>query len=136
MTYHKRHLIVLLFVLSLGLAAQAGPTNGPLVVCEDNPRYFADADGKAVLLVGSHVWYNLVDMGGDDPPKTFDYDRYLDWMAGYDHNFMRMWAWEMVRWDTRGNSANFRNETTTFYVQPHPYLRTGPGEALDGKPKF
>jgi len=88
---HKRQLMfaVLLFGLSLSLAAQAGPTNGPLRVCEDNPRYFADADGKAVLLVGSHVWYNLVDMGSEDPPREFDYNAYLDWMAGYDHNYMR-----------------------------------------------
>jgi len=49
---------------------------------------------------------------------------------------MRMWAWEMVKWDTQGNSSRYRNETTTFYVQPHPWLRTGQGRALDGKPKF
>ncbi|MHC4367971.1 MAG: DUF6298 domain-containing protein, partial [Planctomycetota bacterium] len=111
-------------------------TNGPLQACEDNPRYFADADGKAVLLVGSHVWYNLVDMGPDDPPGPFDYDEYLACMAGYDHNYMRMWAWEMVKWDTQGNASRYRNETTTFHVRPHPWLRTGPGKALDGKPKF
>ncbi|MHC4356741.1 MAG: apiosidase-like domain-containing protein, partial [Planctomycetota bacterium] len=138
MIIHKRYLLlaVLLFVLLLSLVVQAGPTNGPLRVCPDNPRYFADADGKAVLLVGSHVWYNLVDMGGEDPPKPFDYNAYLDWMAGYGHNYMRMWAWEMVKWDTQGNSSRYRNETTTFHVQPHPWLRTGPGKALDGKPKF
>lgn len=134
----RRHTVLaaLMFVLSLSLAVQAGPTNGPLQVCPDNPRYFADADGEAVLLVGSHVWYNLVDMGSEDPPKPFDYNEYLDWMVGYNHNYMRMWAWEMVKWDTQGNNSRYRNETTTFYVQPHPWLRTGPGKALDGKPKF
>jgi hypothetical protein len=54
MTDHKRHLMhALVFILLLSLAAHAGSTNGPLQACEDNPRYFADADGKAVLLVGS-----------------------------------------------------------------------------------
>ncbi|NOR65839.1 MAG: hypothetical protein GQ528_00600, partial [Woeseiaceae bacterium] len=66
MADYRRHLVlaVLMFVLLVSQAAQAEPTNGPLRRCPDNPRYFADADGKAVLLVGSHVWYNLVDMGG------------------------------------------------------------------------
>ena len=138
MTNHTKQLIsiVLLFAAILVGLANAKPTNGPLRACKDNPRYFADADGKAVLLVGSHVWYNLVDMGPQNPPKAFDYDKYLNWMAGYGHNFMRMWAWEMVKWDTQGNSSRYRNETTNFYVQPHPWKRTGPGKALDGKPKF
>ena len=138
MTNHTKQLIsiVLLFAAIFVGLANAKPTNGPLRACKDNPRYFADADGKAVLLVGSHVWYNLVDMGPQNPPKAFDYDKYLNWMAGYGHNFMRMWAWEMVKWDTQGNSSRYRNETTNFYVQPHPWKRTGPGKALDGKPKF
>ncbi|UCD48811.1 MAG: hypothetical protein JSW27_14900 [Phycisphaerales bacterium] len=133
----KRHaLIVLASFCALTYAVEAAPTNGPLRRCSDNPRYFADRDGKAILLTGSHVWYNLVDMGPQDPPQPFDYTAYLDWMIRYNHNFMRMWAWEMVQWDTRGNSPNNRNEITTFYVQPHPWLRNGPGNALDGKPKF
>ena len=138
MIYRKKQLIsgVLLFVVPLCTTAWAQPTNGPLRICPDNPRYFADADGKAVLLVGSHVWYNLVDMGPQDPPKPFDYEACLDWMGKYNHNFMRMWAWEMVKWDTRGNNARFRNDITDFCVRPHPWLRTGPGKALDGKPKF
>ena len=134
----KKHLTpaLLLFILLAAGATRAEPTNGPLRVCADNPRYFADRDGKAVLLTGSHVWYNLVDMGPEDPPRPFDYPAYLEWMRKLNHNFMRMWAWEMIQWDTRGNSANFRKEVTTFYVKPHPWLRTGPGKALDGKPKF
>jgi hypothetical protein len=114
----------------------AEPTNGPLWVCRENPRYFADKDGKAILLVGSHVWYNLVDMGPEDPPRKFDYDAYLEWMKRLDHNFMRMWAWEMVQWDTHGNNPRIRNQITRFYVTPHPWLRSGDGKALDGKPKF
>jgi hypothetical protein len=119
-----------------GGVVHAAPTNGPLRICRDNPRYFADKDGKAVLLTGSHVWYNLVDMGPEDPPRPFDYEDYLKWMKQLNHNFMRMWAWEMVQWDTHGNNPNIRNETTTFYVAPHPWLRAGVEKAFDGKPKF
>jgi len=127
---------VLLLAILLCKSGQAEPTNGPLRICPDNPIYFADADGKAILLVGSHVWYNLVDMGAQDLPKPFDYEAYLDWMGKYDHNFMRMWAWEMVKWNTQGNNAKIRNDITEFHVSPHPWQRTGPGKALDGKPKF
>ena len=127
------NLILILFTVGV---AQAELTKGPLRICRENPRYFAEKDGKALLLVGSHVWYNLVDMGPEDPPRAFDYDAYLDWMTRRNHNFMRMWAWEMVQWDTHGNNPRIRNEVTTFYVAPHPWLRTGDGKALDGKPKF
>ena len=137
MRLSKRHLLIVLACIQiLACTAQAAPTNGPLRRCSDNPRYFANRDGKAILLTGSHVWYNLVDMGPQDPPQPFDYAAHLDWLTQHNHNFMRMWAWEMIQWDTRGNGASIRNEITTFYVQPHPWLRTGPGNALDGKPKF
>jgi hypothetical protein len=45
-------------------------TAGPLVVCAENPRYFAvehDAEPRAVLLTGSHVWNNVHDGLGPDP---------------------------------------------------------------------
>jgi hypothetical protein len=129
-------IVVICSVIPSALPA-ATATNGPLRRCGDNPRYFADRDGKAVLLTGSHVWYNLVDMGPQDPPEPFDYPAYLDWMIEHHHNFMRMWTWEMTQWDTSGNgSANKHEDVTTFYVRPHPWRRTGPGKALDGKPKF
>jgi len=126
----------LLFILLMAGFIHAKPTNGPLRICRDNPRYFADKDNKAILLVGSHVWYNLVDMGPEDPPKPFDYDAYLKWMKGLNHNFMRMWAWEMTQWDTKPNGAHARKDVTRFYVTPHPWQRSGNGKALDGKPKF
>ena len=57
-------------------------------------------------------------------------------MKGLNHNFMRMWAWEMVQWDTKPNGAHARKDVTRFYVTPHPWRRSGDGKALDGKPKF
>jgi len=137
MTGQRKQLISgIIFIAAALSTASYAATKGPLRVCPDNPRYISDADGKAILLVGSHVWYNLVDMGPEDPPKPFDYKKYLDWMGRYDHNFMRMWAWEMTQWDTTPNSTHARKDVTRFYVKPHPWLRCGDGKALDGKPKF
>ena len=109
--------------------------SGPLVVSDDNPRYFTDGSGRAVYLTGSHTWNNLVDMGPQDPPEPFDFEAYLDWMEDQNHNFFRLWTWELVAWNTM---ANERDSSRAIFhnVAPLPYMRTGPGKALDGKPKF
>jgi len=120
-------LSVLAFVAISSLAVQAAPTRGPLRVCKDNPRYFADATGKALYLTGSHTWTNLQDRGFADTAK-FDYGRYLDFLTAHHHNFMRLWAWEQAAW------ATWTGEKVLF--SPTAYARTGPGKALDGSPKF
>lgn len=104
---------------------------GPLRVLKDNPRYFTDDSGRAVYLTGSHTWSNLVDIGPSDPPPRFDFDACLDWMEKLNHNFIRMWTWEPVSWNTKANRENKLHTSA-----PQPWARTGPGKALDGKPKF
>jgi hypothetical protein len=109
----------------------AAPARGPLRVHPENPRYFTDGTGRAVLLVGSHTWSSLVDMGPNDPPPKFDFNAYLDFLEKHGHNYIRLWTWEHTAWDTRGNREKRRH-----YCAPLPYARTGPGKALDGKPRF
>jgi CubicO group peptidase (beta-lactamase class C family) len=104
---------------------------GPLRVLKDNPRYFTDDGERAVYLTGSHTWSNLVDIGPMDPPPRFDFDAYLDWMQKLNHNFIRLWTWEPVTWNTKANRENKLHTSA-----PQPWARTGPGMALDGKPKF
>ena len=77
------------------------PATGPLRVSTKNPRYFCDASGREVVLVGSHTWNSLVDMGRSDPPEAFDFEAYLDFLSRYGHNFIRLWAWDSTTWDTR-----------------------------------
>jgi hypothetical protein len=101
--------------------------DGPLKVHPVNSRYFTDNRGKAIYLTGSHTWQNLMDFvaKGDSP---FNYDEYLDMMQECHHNFMRMWTWEqteMGAWTP-----------DTIYASPLPFLRTGPGSAIDRAPKF
>jgi len=100
---------------------------GPLKVHPSNPRYFTDGTGKAVYLTGSHTWSNFKDMGKTDPPPTFDFDAYLDFMQKYNHNFIRLWHWELTK---------YAYDEPLVYAVPFPWQRTGPGTALDGKPKF
>lgn len=101
---------------------------GPLRVNDSNPRYFTDDSGKAIYLTGSHTWSNLKDMGETDPPPAFDYNGYLNFLKQYNHNFIRLWTWELTKYQYSGESIK--------YATPFPWLRTGPGIALDGKPKF
>ncbi|MGQ9731559.1 MAG: apiosidase-like domain-containing protein, partial [Candidatus Zipacnadales bacterium] len=117
--------------LLMGALVGNAQAAGPLRVCEANPRYFADASGRAILLVGAHTWNNLQDIGESDPPPAFDWEAYLDFLTRHHHNFVRMWRWELTIWDTRPSQGNRHH-----FCAPHPWARTGPGLALDGKPKF
>ncbi len=129
--------IVLSFLAGDVAAAQAA---GPLRVHPTNSRYFTDgtrnADGslKAVYLTGSHTWNNLLDMDKADPPAAFDFVAYLDFLHRYGHNFIRLWAWDSVVWDSRANGK--LGKDFVHHVAPLPWARTGPGNALDGKPRF
>ncbi len=111
--------------------ANAEPINGVLRIHPQNPRYFTDNTGRAVYLTGAHTWASLVDISPSDPSAEFDFDKYLDWMTAYNYNFMRLWTWEPVTWNTTAN-----RESSVHTCAPQPFARTGPGKALDGKPKF
>jgi len=154
--------LVLAITHTLGFAAPgaaSGPASvsaaqsakGPLRVHPTNPRYFTDGgknpDGslRAVYLTGSHTWDSLQDLGESDPPSqerlrrdegppaAFNFNAYLDFLAKHNHNFIRLWRCELVGWDTKTN----REESPRHLVcAPHPWARTGPGLAVDGKPKF
>jgi len=120
---------------AVSAAFGAAPAAGPLKVHPSNPRYFTDGSGKAVYLTGSHTWPNLLDMGPSDPPPRFDFDACLDWMVRLDHNFIRLWTWELTTWDAGGGHTQW-STPKRYFAAPQPWLRTGPGNALDGKPKF
>jgi len=93
-----------------------------------NPRYFTDGTGKVIYLTGSHTWNNFQDWGTADPPPVFDYPGYLSFLYAHSLNFYRLWTWEQA------DDLPWSQEAVRF--TPLPYLRTGPGTALDGGPKF
>jgi hypothetical protein len=101
---------------------------GPLRVSPTNPRYFTDASGRAIYLTGSHTWPNFQDVGATDPPAAFNWTGYLDFLVQHHHNVMKLWRWEQAKWSSE--------TPTVIWIDPMPYLRPGPGTALDGKPKF
>jgi len=129
-------LVALLLAVGLSGAAEPSPSSSQgraLRLSAVNPRYFADGAGRPVYLTGSHVWWNLV---GErtwrvncerGEVRPFDYGDYLDRLASHNHNFIRLWTIELTTWRECGDSV---------VVAPHPWRRTGPGKAFDGRPKF
>ncbi|MDN3510713.1 MAG: DUF6298 domain-containing protein [Candidatus Jettenia sp.] len=103
--------------------------NGSLKVHPSNPRYFTDESGKAIYLTGSHTWNNFKDIGTTNPPQPFDYEAYLDFLQQYNHNFIRLWTWELAK-------HKYKSEGIRKRSAPFPWLRIRPEMALDGMPKF
>ena len=109
-----------------------------LVVSRSNPRYFEPASsagsGPAVYLSGSHVNNNFHDGAGPgldcaDVPEVFDFGAYLDFLEEHGHNFIRLWRWEHIRSQIPFGEVH-------LCMSPQPWARTGPGDAVDGKPRF
>jgi len=104
------------------------PARGPLRVLAENPRYFTDGSGKAILLTGSHTWDNRQDIGS----RPFAWIEYLTRLQQYNHNFVRLWVWEQPRGLTTWPDP----AEPTARVTPELFSRTGPGVAADGGLKF
>jgi hypothetical protein len=128
--------LFLTFAFADSSSAQQSPPQaaaGPLRAVAGSP-YFVTSEGKPVYLTGSHTWNNLVDMGKSDPPEKFDYVAYLDFLDRHGHNFIRLWTWDSTVWDTHANGK--LGKDFVHHVAPLVWRRTGPGLAVDGKPKF
>ncbi|MEB2360575.1 MAG: hypothetical protein HUU41_01155 [Bryobacteraceae bacterium] len=126
-------LVAAVILLAMPVWAQRRAA-GPLRVLQSNPRWFTDGSGKAVYLAGSHAWWTLQDNdllypAKTNPPHRFDFDGYLDFLERHNHNFFRLWRWEPPKWTDRYDKK-------AAYCTPHPWVRTGPGTAADGQPKF
>ena len=101
---------------------------GPLRVHPANPRYFSNGSGKAVYLTGAHTWANLQERGYAGITPNFDYLAYVVFLQNFQHNLMRLWAWEHATW------MQFTDKNIRY--TPLPFVRSGPGTALDGGLKF
>ncbi len=117
-------IIITIFVLYGGVAS---PAMGPLVNVPGKHYFKNSSNDEFVYLTGSHTWNNFQDKGHENPPAAFDFDTHLSWLTGYQHNFIRLWVWEQAK-----GSANSNN----LWIRPHPYRRTGPGNAIDNNLRF
>lgn len=111
--------------------------HGPLRVSSANPRYLADQKGNLVYLAGAQTWGNVQDgfvstAFGYEWGNPFQETAFLDMMSANDLNYIRLWLYETPFVTNFGGQAGQPNDTP----RPVPWLRTGPGTAFDGGPKF
>ena len=103
----------------------------PLRASTINPNYFIDSNGKAVVLTGSHTWNNVQDWGVNGSIQSLDFNAYVNMLTTHNQNFTLLWRTELPHFCDLPTGA-----VTDYDVREHPWLRTGPGLATDGKPKF
>lgn len=106
--------------LAVMVCAAAPQATGPLRKHPTNGRYFTDGSGRAIYLTGSHSWDTFQDWLWTENPQ-----QYFNLLQANNHNFMRFWVADTA-YSPYINAA----------IEPQPYVRTGPGNAADGRPKF
>jgi hypothetical protein len=114
-----------------------GHGRGPLRVSRENPRYLADATGRIVYLAGANTWGNVQDgfvstAFGYGWGAPFQERAFLDMMSANGLNYIRLWLYESPFITNFGGQAGQPDD----HPNPVPWLRTGPGTAFDGGPKF
>ena len=111
----------------LGPAAPTIPARGPLRPHPANPRYFTDGSGQPVFLTGAHTWASLQEIGLP-PLRPFAWHEFLDMLLEHNLNCTKLWIW------LQAEGGPWTSEKIQF--DPLPYLRTGPGLGMDGRPRF
>jgi len=113
-------------------AASTARIAGPLAASE-NPNYFRDASGAVLILNGSQTWNTLQDWGSNGSPQTLDFNAFVNFLTAHGHNFTLLWRTELPKFCGFPGATSSPPDLT---VGPHPWLRTGPGNATDGALKF
>ena len=122
-----------LVTIAIASAAPAhGKIAGPLVA-SDNPNYFKDANGLVLILNGSQSWNTLQDWGTNESVRSLDFNSFVKFLTAHGHNFTLLWRVEMPKFCGLPVTAS---NPPDFWAGPHPWLRTGPGNATDGGLKF
>ncbi len=109
----------------MGALAAAAPA-GRLEICPQHPYYFRDGERHVVLVGVSDrslfsIWEN---------EKGFSWRRYLDDLAAHHLNYVRQ---DVCSWGQLRAGVDYPAQ---FSGPAWPFARTGPGKAVDGRPKF
>jgi hypothetical protein len=103
----------------------------PLTV-SSNPNYFQDENGP-IILCGSHTWNSLQDWGSKSSLQTLNFGSFVSFLKKHGHNITLLWSTELPKFH---GFPTTETDPPDISVGPFPYLRTGPGYASDGRPKF
>jgi len=98
-------------------SAKTVQATGTLRTHPTNPHYFQDSQGRDVVLIGDYTW-------GTFSEADYDFATMFDTLKAHGLNFNRVWLF----WGYETDSGDRTNVV--------PCLRTGPGNANDGKAKY
>jgi len=137
----NRRFILALVVVAASLlsvcdpaAGQMGadvPSSKALSIYPSNPAYFQSADGKPIVMIGDYEASPTAPTGTPIDPN-FDYQIFFDTLRDNGLNFAKLWIFYGV--EAEYDSETPFDEYHRFNILP--YLRTGPGLASDGRPKY
>jgi hypothetical protein len=123
--------LLILFLMSL--TALANPvqvaqsaSSSPISIHPENPKYFLFR-GKPLALIAATEHYGSV------VNSRFDFERYLREAADKKQTLTRLFLLFRELQNQRNPYSPLKVESPDFLA---PYLRTGPGRALDGEAKF
>lgn len=115
-----------LYLLFCAATAAAAVPAGRLEICPRHPYYFRDGNRHVVLVGVSDralfsIWEN---------DKGFSWRSYLDDLAAHHLNYVRQ---DVLSWGKLRVPIDYPAQ---FSSPAWPFARTGPGTAIDGRPKF
>ena len=122
----------LAFLLLLSLPAAARPAQkepaaaAPISIHPANPKYFLFRGKPLALITATEHYGSVVN-------SRFDFERYLRDAADKKQTLTRLFLLFREQQSQRNPYSPLKVESPDFVT---PYLRTGPGKALDGEPKF
>lgn len=114
------------FILLVAAAEAVALPTGRLEICPEHPYYFRDGERHIVLVGVSDrqlfsIWRN---------DKEFSWQKYLDDLAEHRINYVRQ---DVFDWGKLLTPQGYPGQLSN---PAWPFERTGPGKAIDGKPKF
>ncbi len=92
----------------------------------DNPRFFLFRNRPLILLAATEHYGSVIN-------RPFDFDRYLADAADKHQTMTRTFLLFREQQSARNPSSPCKPESPDFVT---PWLRTGPGNAIDGEPKY
>ncbi len=104
----------------------ASAADAPLALHPENPRYFLFRGRPLVLIAATEHYGSVVN-------RAFDFERYLADAADKGQTVTRTFLLFREQQSARNPSSPIKPESPDFVM---PYPRTGPGNAIDGEPKY
>jgi Family of unknown function (DUF6298) len=114
-------------LLTIALAASAGARAQEAVrIHPENPKYLLFRGKPLVLISASEHYGSVIN-------RPFDFEKYLDDAAAHKMTVTRTFLLYRELQSPRNPSSPCKPESPDFIA---PYVRTGPGKALDGEPIY